>query len=312
MQKHYLIIDGNSIGHMANSMRPLTLGTMQVQAIFHTLKILRGYFSQYSFATPVVLWDGLSWRKTIYADYKANRKKAETKHDIAKQAANKQYHAQRPHIEKALSFLGVAQVKASNMEADDLAAILCKLYCGQGAKVTLLSEDRDWLQLISPTVSVELPKAANKMRVTLANFQDVTGVPTPKQFVEFKALMGDAGDHIKGVGGVGDTRAAEFLATYGSFANFINRVCLEKTLDPKTLPKWQRDLAEEDKAIAFQSNIRLVDLNTPARPAPKDLFVHKGEPSAENFRKFCDVLLFKTFTDHFEDWISAFPVARAA
>lgn len=311
MQKQYLLIDGNSLGHMANSMRPLTLGNMQVQAIYGFLRILRSYTQKYSFAVPIVLWDGMSWRKTDYPEYKENRKKAETKSDLLKQAANKAYHAQRPHIEKALGFLGVAQVKASNMEADDLAAILCNLYVGQGARVTLLTEDRDWLQLIGPNVAVEQPKEANRRRITLENFEEITGCKTTSMFVEMKALMGDAGDNIKGIGGVGEKRAIEFLETYGSFNEFLNLVSLHG-LDIKGLPKWQRDLVEDEtKAIAFDFNIRLVDLNTKLRPKPKDMFIHRGEPSAENFRKMCDLLLFKSITDQFDAWISAFPAAHA-
>lgn len=309
MQRHYLIIDGNSIGHMAQNMKPLTIGTMQVQAIYGFMRILRAYVSKYSFATPIVLWDGLSWRKTAYPAYKENRDRAETKHEVIKQASNKAYHAQRPHIEKALSFLGVTQVKAQNMEADDLAAILTKLYRSQGHKVALVTEDQDWLQLIQDGVTVERPRT--KDRITVSNFTEVTGCQTTAQFVEMKALMGDKGDNINGVGGVGDKRALEFLGTYGSFNSFLNMVTLEKSIDIKKLPKWQRDLVEDEaKAIAFDFNIRLVDLNTTARPKPEHMHVFKGEPSPENFRKLCDVLLFKSITDQFETWISAFPVAH--
>lgn len=311
MQRHYLIIDGNSIGHQAQNMKPLTLGDMQVQAIFGFLRTLRAYVSKYSFATPVVLWDGVSWRSTAYPEYKENRKKAETKHEIAQQQSKKAYAKQRPYIQKALSFLGVTQVVASNMEADDLAAILSDLYTSQGAKCTLLTEDRDWLQLIGPNVAVEQPKAENKRRVSLENFTEITGCKNTAMFVEMKALMGDSGDNIKGIGGVGDKRAIEFLETYGSFSNFLEQVSIQKSIDFKKLPKWQRDLVEdESKAIAFDFNIRLVDLRTKLRPKPTDLFVNKGEPSADHFRQMCDLLLFKSITDNFGDWISAFPVAQ--
>lgn len=308
MQRHYLIVDGNSLGHMAQNMKPLSIGNFPVQSIYGFLRTLRAYAQTYSFATPIVLWDGLSWRNTVYPEYKENRKKAETRHEIAKQASNKAYAQQRPHIQKALGFLGVTQISASNMEADDLAAILCNLYTKQGHRCTLMTEDRDWLQLIGPLVSVEQPKAEHKRRITLDNFEEITGCSSPKMFIEMKALMGDGGDNIKGVGGVGDKRAIEFLNTYGSFSDFLNRVSLEKSINLKSLPKWQRDLVEDEaKALAFDFNIRLVDLNTSARPAPKDWFVNKGEPSADNFRKFCDTLLFKSITDNFDNWLMPFP-----
>lgn len=306
MQKQFLLIDGNSLGHQANAMTPLKIGTMQTQAIFGFLKMLRSYVSKYSFATPVVLWDGLPWRKTSYPEYKENREREETKSDMIRKEQKRNYHLQRPYIEKALSFLGVTQVKSSNMEADDLAAIMVKLYRAQGHRVTLLSEDKDWIQLVQDGVALE--RNRTKDRITTANFEEITGCKTPGQFIEMKALMGDSGDNINGLGGIGDKRALEFLATYGSFDNFLGMVSLEKRVDLKKLPKWQRDLVEnESKAIDFSFNIKLVDLNTTARPKPENMVVFKGEPSAENFRKMCDLLLFKSITDQFGVWISAFP-----
>lgn len=306
MQRHYLIIDGNNIGHIAQAMKPLTLGTMQVQAIFGFLRILRTYTAKYSFATPIVLWDGMSWRKQLFAAYKANRDKAETKAEVAKQASNRAYQAQRPHIEKALSFLGVTQIKAQNMEADDFAAILSKLYTSQGAKVTLLSGDGDWLQLVSPSVAVERP--VQKDRVTLMNFAEVTGVDDPAMFLQMKALTGDSGDNVPGVGQVGEKRALEFLKEHRSFGEFLNDVTFHDPAALKKMPKWKRDLIEDEtKAITFAQGIKLMDLNTSVRPAPIGTHIFQGEPSAENFRKMCDILLFKSITDQFETWISAFP-----
>ena len=307
--KHFLIIDGNSLGHWAHNMKPLSVGNMQTQAIYGFLRALRAYVSKYSFATPIVLWDGMSWRKTAFPAYKENREKSDTKHEVAKLESNKKYHFQRPYIEKALSFLGVTQIKAQNMEADDLAAILTKLYVSQGHKVTLLSEDGDWLQLIQEGVAVE--RQRNKDRITTANFTEVTGCKTTAEFVQMKALMGDKGDNISGVGGVGDKRALEFLATYGSFNNFLNMVTLEKSVDITKLPKWQRDLIEDEaKAIVFDFNITLVDLNTTARPKPVNMHVYKGEPSAENFLKMCELLLFKSITDQFGLWSATFPALQ--
>lgn len=309
MPKTYLLIDGNSIGHMAQSMKPLTIGSFQVQAIYGFLNIIRGYVSKYSFATPIILWDGLSWRKTEYPQYKANRTKNETKADAARNESNASYHKQRPYIEKAAMYLGIPQVKAENMEADDLAAILSDVYTKQGHKVTLLTEDQDWLQLISPNIAVERPKS--KDRVTMMNFEEVTGCKTVEGFVQKKALMGDGGDNIPGVGGIGEKRALEFVAEYGTFSDFLNRVLLEKSVDFDTLPKYLRDLVEnEQKAIDFDFNLKLVDLKTTARPAPKNMVVVKNQESAENFQKMCEVLLFNSILRTFDDWISAFPVGQ--
>lgn len=312
MRKHYLLIDGNSVGHAMNANKVLSLGEFQVQAIFHFLKTLRSYCSVYQNTIPVVIWDGLAWRYKAMPGYKSDRNKAVKKYEVARAEQRKHYEKQRPYIQKALRFLGITQIVTQNMEADDMGAIMCDLYASQGARVTLLTDDRDWLQLVQPNVVWTSP-VRDKPRVSIDTFEDFTGIPTPKQFVEMKALMGDKGDSLDGVGGVGEKGAIEFLKTYGSFSNFIEQVCIEKTIDLDSLPKKYRNLIEdESKAITFETNMKMMDLRTPARPAVEGLIVDPGEPSAENFRKFCDLLLFRSFTDNFDLWIEVFPVARAA
>lgn len=311
MRKQYLLVDGNSIGNRAQNMgAPLTVGPLQTQAIFHFLRTLRSYAAKHSFATPVVLWDGLSWRKARYPGYKEGRKKEDTPHEKKQREMKRAYEAQKPYIQKALSFLGVTQVQASNMEADDLAAIMTDLYVKQGALVTLLSEDQDWLQLIQPGVAQERPIAGD--RVTVINFEEVTGVGVPQEFAMVKAMMGDTSDSIPGIGGIGEKRAIEIIREHGSFDRFLQKVMIDKTIDPATLPKYLRDLVDnEEKAIAYSFNMSLVDLRWPGRPAVEGLSVNPGEPSEENFRQMCELLLFKTFTDDLDTWVEAFPVGRS-
>lgn len=311
MRKAFLLIDGNSLGNRAQNMgKPLTLGSMQVQAIYHFLQSIRGYCGKHSFATPVVLWDGMSWRKQRFIKYKASRELVDTPHQQKQAEIRKHYHAQRPYIQKALSFLGVTQVSAQNMEADDLAAIMSDLYSSQGALVTLLSEDRDWLQLIREGVAMERP--VTKDRVTMMNFEEVTGVPNPSMYVEVKAMIGDKGDDIDPIGGIGEKRATELVKTYGSFHGLLSQVMIEKTVDPATLPKYLRDLVDnEEKALAFDFNMSLVDLRHPARPAVEGLMINPGETSLDNFRQLCTLLMFNSFLVDFDNWVSAFPAGKA-
>jgi 5'-3' exonuclease len=227
-----------------------------------------------------------------------------------KQARQKDaYKQQTPYIEKALRFLGVAQLRAQNMEADDLAAILTDRYTAQGARITLYSGDKDWLQLVGPNVVWRDVVADRGERVVrLANFEEVTGCATPAQFVEVKALSGDSGDSVPGVGGIGKKGAIEFVQKYGTFREFLEGVSITKTIDFKALPKKYRDLVvDEEKAIAFQRNIDLMDLRAPVRPAPVGMRLDAGEPDAEKFRRLCELLLFNQFLKDFETWLRPFP-----
>jgi 5'-3' exonuclease len=305
----YLIIDGNSIGHAANNGPTLVLGDFQVQAIFNFIRKLRSNVGVYGQYTPIVLWDGVSWRKQISGDYKLNRESNETKAEKLVMARKNAYLKQLPMIHKALGFLGIPQVSALNMEADDLAAILTDRYVAQGHSVILLTGDQDWLQLVGPKVVWRDP--INNVTVNVSNFQEKTGVPTSKMFTEVKALSGDKGDGVVGVGGIGKKGAVDFINQYGSFDNFLNMVCLEKTVDITKLHKKFRDLVEDEaKAIMFSHNLSLVDLRTSVRPDMVGLRMNKGTPDIEKMRRFCELLLFQSITKDFDNWISTFPHFR--
>lgn len=304
----YLLIDGSNITHAANGAKKLTVGETEVQAVFGFLRTLRKICATYPGVTPIVLWDGASWRNMDYPDYKANRDKNDTKADQSQQAARKSARAQMPAIKKALELLGVAQVRASNMEADDLAAILGDRYVAKGGKVVLVSGDKDWVQLVGPSMIWFDPIVDRKIR-SAADVKEALGyaVGDFRQFLEMKCLMGDLGDNISGVGGIGEKGAQQFLEEYGTVCNFSNMI-LDGTLDVKKLPKKIRDFAEsEEKQMIFQRNLRLMDLRTTARPAPINMQIEKGTPDIERFRNFCNRFMFRSFTKSLESWISVFP-----
>jgi 5'-3' exonuclease len=318
MPTNYMLIDGNSLGHFYNNAKKLSIGSLEVQAIFGTLRGLRQQMANYQSFQPVVLWDGASWRKQIFSTYKEIRDREETKNEIRLKLMKDAYKIQVPYIKKALRFLGIPQVFALNMEADDLGAILTDRYTAGGSKIVLLTGDKDWLQLVGP--GVVWRDFANTRLIshngmtkdgTKTLFEELTGVKTTREFVEVKALCGDTGDSVPGVGGIGEKGAIEFVKTYGSFRSFVNAVTIDKTVDFKKLPKKFKDLiVDEGKAIAFMRNVDLVDLRTTARPAPLNLQIDKGDPSFEKFQRFCDLLLFSSITKDLEEWIRVFPAFR--
>lgn len=302
---NYLIVDGNSLGHFANNGSKLSLGEFQIQAVYGFLRTLRNALAAHPGYWPMVLWDGIPWRHRMFPDYKAQRENANTKHEVAQLAMRDAYKRQRPMIQIGLRLLGVPQVSALNMEADDLAGLVVDRYAAQG-RVVLFTGDKDWIQLVGKNVIWK--DFANKRVITEKNFEEMTGAATPRQFVEIKALAGDGGDNIGGVGGIGEKGAIEFLKTYGSFNEFLNRVTLEKTIDINSLPKKFRALIEdESKAIIFDRNIRLMDLRTPHRPKPEGLNIDRGAPGIAGFRIFCDRLLFASITQELEEWLRVFP-----
>ena len=311
MKKGYLIIDGNSVGHFHNNTKPLSVGGLQTQAIIGFLRGLRAQCALYSFLQPIVVWDGVSWRKTMFPSYKEIRDRDTTKNEQLLLAMKQGYKAQAPYIEGALRLLGVPQVRAFNMEADDLGAILTDRYVAAGHQVVLWTGDKDWIQLVQPGVTWKNIYDEGKRKVTHVNFAEETGVKTPRQFVEMKALTGDQGDSVPGVGGIGDKGAIEFLTRWGSFREFMDLWTFDKAVPPaefKKIAKKYRDLImDESKAYAFSRNLDLVDLRSTARPAPINLRVDKGDPDAAKFQSFCDLLLFRSITQELDDWLRVFP-----
>jgi 5'-3' exonuclease len=303
--KGMLIIDGMSIAHAANAATPLAAGDQPTQAVFGFLRSLRVACAKFPMFTPIIAWDGVSWRNSFYADYKINRNKVpEKKYEIEQAATKAQLKSQKPLIRQALGHLGVRQIAALNLEADDIAGMLVRKKTPE-QRVLLISGDKDWVQLIGPGVGWFDP--IRDMSITPATLFERLGVKTPRAWLECKALMGDTADNIPGVGGIGEKGAKELLNTYESVANFRNMV-LDKTIKVEDLPKKFRDLAEaEDKHENFLRNLRLMDLNHPDIPQPVRLVISSGtKADIDAFRGLCTELQFDSIARDIESWCAPF------
>lgn len=281
-------------------MKTLKLGELEVQGIYGFLRSLQPALRSYSMLAPVVLWDGISWRRSVYPEYKSNRdKEPETKAEIEYQRLKNSLRQQRPYIAKALRLLGVPQMIASNLEADDLAGILVRRYRAQGKRALMMTGDKDWIQLVGPGVGWLDP--VNNVRITEKVIAEKLGVKNGQAWLEVKALMGDPSDAIPGVGGIGEKGAKDLVNAYGSVTSFINQYQLEKL----EVPKKFKDLAEQiEKQDAFHRNLKLMDLS--AAPVPENLKLNKGQFDEEKVREMFEELSFRSILMSFEDWCEPF------
>lgn len=309
MPKDVMLIDGNSIGNQANNTKILKVGEQETQAVYGFLNILGSILAKFGQFEPIILWDGVSWRKSFFSDYKEIRDRKETKNEILLQERKAAFATQRPMIQEASKLLGIPQLLAQNMEADDLAAMLSKRYLDAGGRVLLITGDKDWIQLVQKGCIWK--DQINDRMVTQSTFKAFTGLDTPRQFVEMKAISGDQGDSVPGIGGIGEKGAIDFLNTYGSMTDFINGVTFTKAIDFESLPKkFKAIIEDEDKLLAFHRNMALVDLHTTSRPPIQGLATVKGEPSLEEFRSFCETWLFNSILGTFDRFVQRFPVGR--
>jgi 5'-3' exonuclease len=292
------IIDGNSIGYLSNQIGvKLRAGEQETQAVFYSLRTLRELMQRYNSSGVVIVWDGRSWRHSIYSDYKATREATAAQRDM-----RASYKTQRPFLLRAIRALGITQATASNLEADDLAALLAERYVSNGNKVRLITRDHDWLQLIRPEVTW-VDHQTNE-RISLAKFEEFTGYATPEQFIQSKALMGDAGDNIKGVGGIGEVKAKQLIEIWGSVEAFIADVNPGDTYLStvgKKLPKAFADFhASTDRQAAYMFNMRLVNLrDTSSIPEIDKLTTVKGQYDERAFRAVCNELGFHSILGDF-------------
>lgn len=164
-------------------------------------------------------WDGSdshkSWRHKLCPDYKSNRKvvKAVTKQEIDKQAWKEAMNIQIPLLKEFIDIMGFKQLEVPALEADDLIGILSRHLKPMADKVYIYSTDRDFYQLMSNRVKVIRDQdktkkgRPHKTKDVIKEF----GIG-PKQWLKYRALVGDKGDKIDNVKGIGPKTALKYIA----------------------------------------------------------------------------------------------------
>ena len=296
--KNTLIVDGNSLAHANHNGTRLTVGTMEVQAIYGMLRSIAALKGAYPGWDMIVLWDGRAqWRFDLHPEYKGNREAKDAKQEAHKAA----FKAQSPFIRKALSLLGVKQLLVESAEADDVAGYLSKRLSAAGAYVVLVSGDKDWIQLVNPKVIWFDPIRDRK--VSEANFFEFTGYRSPQAFIDGKALTGDTSDNIPGVGGIGEKGAPVFLAEFGSVEAFFKAVD-SGTFKPKK--KAHQNLASPEGRDAFRRNRQLMNLLDVPKPPSDHVTVMKSQLDPNGFKVLCEKLAFRSFLREFDEFIGRF------
>lgn len=299
-----LLIDGNSLGYAAHGARKLTANGMETQAIFGFLRTVRNHILSNPNDKPLILWDGPRvWRYSSYDDYKGNRKT-----DQAKIADKEAYHKQVPIIMKACARLGIPQLIVDNMEADDLAGDLVAK-CRGKQEIKLITGDQDWLQLVQPGVCW-FDGRYDKF-VDVRNFEEVTGFSSGIKFLQGKAIQGDSGDNLPGVGGLGEGAAKVILQEYGSVANFFKLFDAENI--PKSLSRFRKKLIEfhgnttggRDK---FKFNMNMMCLIKPVKIRPDyGKVVKLNHPiNSDEFLKICQEFAFISIIKNSDKWLRPF------
>ena len=179
-----------------------------------------------------------NFRNEIYSDYKANR--SEAPDDLVPQFE---------YIRKSVMAFNLPSVELINYEADDLIATYTEQILEKDAKVTIVSSDKDLMQLYKKNVRIYDPMK-NKF-ITSKDIIDKFGVD-PQKVIDVQSLAGDSSDNVPGVPGIGVKTAAELINKYGTLEKLLN-----KAHEIKQNKRRETIIENKDKAIISKKLVTL-------------------------------------------------------
>ena len=272
--KKVLLIDGNNILFRSYYATAYTGNIMKnskgfpTNALYGLINMMNKIINEENPEYVMIAFDkGKTFRHERYVDYKGGR--GETPDELKMQF---------PVAKQLVEAMGFHYFEIDNYEADDIigtfakAATLDKEYTA-----TIISSDKDLLQLINDEVEVKLLKTNDYIRMTKSEFINNYGIE-PSRMVDLKALMGDSSDNIPGVAGVGEKTALKLLQEYGTLGNLYNNI---ESVKGKL----------KDKLIASRDNAFMsYDLATIYKDVPIDTDFSKIKYNGIDTLKYIDLL----------------------
>ena len=223
---------------------------MATEVVMHFSNMLDKYLRDTDADHIAVIFDasGRSFRNEIYDQYKANRR--EMPDDLAPQLA---------HVRQAADAFGVCRIEMDGFEADDLIATYARHAIEVGAKVTILSSDKDMMQLVSDDrVLMRDPMTDRPIGET--EVREKFGVG-PDKVIDVQALCGDSTDNVPGVPGIGVKTAAELINVYGDLETLLAHAGEIKQ------PKRREALIENEAKARLSKELVKLDNKVPL-PCP--------------------------------------------
>ena len=246
MSEKILLIDGHSILNRAYYGLPNLTNWegLHTNAVYGFLNIMTKVLEEEKPEYLAVAFDlhAPTFRHKMYDAYKGTRK-----------PMPEELREQVPLIKEVLTAMVVAIVTKEGYEADDLLGTIAGMAEKKGMDATILSGDRDLLQLATDHVLIRIPKTkGGKTEVEDYHAKEVleTYQVTPPQIIELKALMGDTADNIPGIPGVGEKTATKIIAAYGSIENAHEHLEEIKPNKAKESLRDHYDLAVLSKKLA--------------------------------------------------------------
>ncbi|MDR2546427.1 MAG: hypothetical protein LBC96_02815 [Lachnospiraceae bacterium] len=237
-----VLLDGHSILNRAFFGMPELTNSkgFHTNAIYGFMNIMMRILEEERPGYLAVAFDDRTptFRHTIYQDYKATRKPMAA-----------ELREQVPVMMELLEAMNVCVLVKPGLEADDILGTIAVSAEAKGMAVSIISGDKDLLQIASSLVKIRIPKTKGGRAVIEDYYADDVEKAyqvTPKQFIDVKALMGDPSDNIPGVPKIGIKTATELVVRFGSLKGIY------ENLDDITKAAVKESLSE-NKELAFLS-----------------------------------------------------------
>lgn len=244
--KKLVLIDGHSILHRAFYGVPDLTNSegLHTNAVYGFLNILFKILEEENPDYLTVAFDvhAPTFRHEIYKEYKGTRK-----------PMPEELREQVPVLKEVLGAMGIKMMEQPGLEADDILGTLAKRAEKEGMEVSLVSGDRDLLQVATERIKIRIPKTkGGKTEIEDYYAADVESryQVNPIQFIDLKALMGDTADNIPGVPRVGEKTATELMVQFGSLDHIYAHIDEVSKKSIRESLQNNRELAELSKVLA--------------------------------------------------------------
>jgi DNA polymerase-1 len=280
---HVFLVDGSGyIFRAYHALPPLNRKSdgLQVNAVLGFCnmlwKLLRDMKAEERPTHLAVIFDKSerTFRNELYKDYKAHRPDAPA--DLIPQF---------PLIREAVRAFDIPCLEMLGFEADDLIATYARQACAVGANVTIVSSDKDLMQLVNDCVVMY--DTMKDRKIGVAEVIEKFGVP-PDKVIEVQALIGDSSDNVPGVPGIGVKTAAQLIGEYGDLETLLARASEIKQ------QKRRESLIEHAEKARISKVLVTLDQNVKLETPLADLAVH--EPDHKLLIAFLKAMEFSTLT----------------
>ena len=253
MKDKILLIDGHSILNRAFYGVPdLTNSAgLHTNAVYGFLNIMFKIIDEENPTNMAVAFDVKhpTFRHEMFSDYKGTRK-----------PMPEELRQQVPVIKEVLYAMGITIVEMPGYEADDVLGTLAKRAEKNGMLATVITGDRDLLQLATKDILIRIPKT-KKGGTEVENYYEADVLEkyqvTPAEFIDLKALMGDTADNIPGVPGVGEKTATSVIVEYKSVENIYEHI------EEITKKKLKESLITNKELAILSKKLATINIDSP-------------------------------------------------